>query len=198
MLPQGVKKGRPDVESESIRVTVDRKSDQNPTVAGRERHRLGVGLVEASSHKRKGGSGDRSAEKTTSVHRLRFITAFRRHWVPPLPENGTLSPRRPAPGAHFAQSRSSKCQRVERRSQSSRAARSRARDRTRLLRGRRAPYGDHVIKVDSDRPHRPSPSWDMRISPQLKSVDVSRAEFPQSRLSAGRDFRPYLRSLGLR
>jgi hypothetical protein len=25
----------------------------------------------------------------------------------------------------------------------------------------------------------------MRISPQLKSVDVSRAEFPQSRLSAG-------------
>jgi hypothetical protein len=98
MLPQGVKKGRPDVESESIRVTVDRKSDQNPTVAGRERHRLGVGLVEASSHKRKGCSGDRSAEKTTSVDRLRFITAFRRHWAPPLPENGTLSPRRPAPG----------------------------------------------------------------------------------------------------
>ena len=88
MLAYGVKKGRPDIQSKSISVAIDRKGDQSPAVAGGERHRLGEGLVEAGSYKRKGCRGDRRAKKTTSVDRLWFIAAFGRHGRLHLPENG--------------------------------------------------------------------------------------------------------------
>src|SRR5271168_3317659 len=107
MLPQGVKQGRPDVQSESISVAVDRKSDQNPAVAGRERHRLGEGLVEAGSCKRKGCGGDRSAEKTTSVDRFWFIAAFSRHGRLHCLKT-VFEPARAHPEAHIAQGRCTK------------------------------------------------------------------------------------------
>src|SRR3984957_9871189 len=108
-------------------VAVDRKSDQNRAVAGRERHRLGEGLVEAGSYKRKGCGGDRSAQKTTSIDRLWFIAAFGRH--------GRLhclktvrQPARARSRAHIAQERSPQCRPIRGCSRDSRGARSRACD----------------------------------------------------------------------
>ena len=66
-----------------------------------ERHRLGEGLVEAGSYKRKGCGGDRNAEETTSVDRFRFITAFGRHGRLHCLKT-VLEPARAHPGAHIA------------------------------------------------------------------------------------------------
>src|ERR1700722_15840984 len=108
-------------------VAVDRKSDQNRAVAGRERHRLGEGLVEAGSYKRKGCGGDRSAQKQTSIDRLWLIAAFGRHGRLHCLKT-VLEPARAHPGAHIAQGRSSKCGLILRRSQIVAARSSRARE----------------------------------------------------------------------
>src|SRR3984885_545395 len=97
-------------------VAVNRKSDQNLAVAGRERYRLGEGFVEAGSYKRKGCGGNRSAEKTTAVDGLWFIAAFGRHGRLHCLKT-VLEPARAHPGAHIASGRFSKCRLIRRCSQ---------------------------------------------------------------------------------
>src|ERR1700677_2300254 len=70
VLAQGVKQGRAHVQSKTIGLAIDRKSDRNLAVAVDRRHRLRRSLFEPLSHKRNGCGGDRRAEKTTSVDRL--------------------------------------------------------------------------------------------------------------------------------
>ena len=126
MLPQGVKQGRPNVQSESISVAVDRKSDRNRAVAVGAPRPAGVGLVEAAP------TNGRAAVETEAPRKRRRLTdcgsSLRLIGMDASTPEKVLEPEQGTPRAHIAQGRSSKSRLIERRSKSSGTSRSRARE----------------------------------------------------------------------